>query len=99
LGLDATKQIPSIIVDPHDPNTVMIAAQGNIHAKSDMRGAFRSTAGGKTWTKTLYVDDSTGIQKLARAYDQPNVILATTLRHYVAPGIPTASTPRPAGGT
>jgi photosystem II stability/assembly factor-like uncharacterized protein len=99
LGLDATKQIPSIIVDPHDPNTVMIAAQGNIHARSDMRGVFRSTDGGKTWTKTLYVDDSTGIQKLARAYDQPNVILATTVRHYIAPGIPTVSTPRPTGGT
>ncbi|MEO6865522.1 MAG: hypothetical protein ABI229_08720 [Gemmatimonadaceae bacterium] len=93
LGLDATKQIPSILVDPRDPNIVMIAAQGNVHAKTDMRGVFRSTDGGKTWTKTLYVDDETGIQKLARAFDKPNVILATTVRHYVAPGIPMASTP------
>ena len=99
LGLDATKQIPSIIVDPHDPNLVMIAAQGNVHAKTDMRGVFRSIDGGKTWTKTLYVDDETGIQKLARAYDQPNVILATTVRHYVAPGVPSVSTPRPVEGT
>ena len=93
LGLDATKQIPSILVDPRDPNTVMIAAQGNVHARTDMRGVFRSTDGGKTWTKTLYVDDETGIQKLARAFDRPNVVLATTARHYVAPGIPMASTP------
>lgn len=93
LGLDATKQIPSILVDPRDPNLVMIAAQGNIHAKTDMRGVFRSVDGGKTWTKTLYVDDETGIQKLARAFDRPSVILATTVRHYVAPGIPLASTP------
>ncbi|MDQ2890692.1 MAG: hypothetical protein M3R65_09130 [Gemmatimonadota bacterium] len=93
LGLDDTRQIPSIIVDPRDPNLVMIAAQGNVHAKSDMRGVYRSTDGGRTWTKTLYVDDETGIQKLARAFDRPKVILATTVRHYIAPGLPLASTP------
>lgn len=88
LGLDQTRQIPSILVDPHNPNLVMIAAQGNVRARSDMRGVFRSTDGGKTWTKTLYVDDQTGLQKLAWAADHPNVILATTVRHYVAPGPP-----------
>ncbi|HLK14560.1 MAG TPA: hypothetical protein VKT78_07120, partial [Fimbriimonadaceae bacterium] len=76
LGLDETKQIPSILVDPHDPNLVMVAAQGNIHEKSDKRGLFRSTDGGKSWTKTLYVDDQTGIQKIAWAYDNPKVMLA-----------------------
>ena len=86
LGLDATKQIPSILVDPANPDVVMIAAQGNIHAKSDMRGVFRSTDGGKTWTKTLYVDDETGAVKLAWAHDKPSIILATTDLHYVAPG-------------
>lgn len=99
LGLDATKQIPSIIVDPHNPDIVMIAAQGNVHAKTDIRGVYRSTDGGKTWAKTLYVDDVTGIQKLARAYDRPNVILATTVRHYSAPGVQGVSTPRPVEGT
>lgn len=85
LGLDETRQIPSILVDPHDPNLVMVAAQGNIRQKSDQRGLFRSTDGGKTWTKTLYVDDETGIQKIAWAYDNPKVMLATTVRHYSAP--------------
>lgn len=89
LGLDDTRQIPSILVDPRDPNLVMIAAQGNARAKSDMRGVFRSTDGGKTWAKTLYVNDSTGLQKLAWAADRPNVILATTVRHYTAPIPPT----------
>ena len=86
LGLDETKQIPSILVDPHDPNLVMVAAQGNIHLQSDKRGLYRSTDGGKTWTKTLYVDNQTGIQKIAWAYDNPKVMLATTVRHYNAPG-------------
>src|SRR5438477_8189314 len=70
LGLDGTRQIPSILVDPRDPNLVLIAAQGDVHKKSETRGVFRSTDGGKTWTKTLYVDDSTGLQKLAWASDQ-----------------------------
>ena len=90
LGLDQTKQIPSVLVDPHDPSLVLIAAQGNIHAETDMRGVFRSTDGGATWKKTLFVDNHTGIQKLAWAYDHPNVILATTVQHYNAPGVPPA---------
>jgi len=85
LGLDSTKQIPSILVDPHDPNLVMLAAQGDVHHKSESRGVFRSTDGGRTWTKTLYVDDSTGLQKLAWAADHPEIVLATTVQHYVAP--------------
>lgn len=86
LGLDATKQIPSIIVDPANPDLVMVAAQGNIHAKSDQRGVFRSTDGGKTWTRTLYVSDEIGAVKLAYAHDKPSVILAATDQHYVEPG-------------
>src|SRR6266550_1277799 len=85
LGLDSTRQIPSILVDPHDPNLVMIAAQGDVHKKSESRGVFRSTDGGRTWTKTLYVDDSTGLQKITWAADRPEVVLATSVRHYVVP--------------
>jgi photosystem II stability/assembly factor-like uncharacterized protein len=88
LGLDATKQIPSILVDPKDPDLVLVAAQGNVHLRSADRGVYRSTDGGKSWTKTLYVDDTTGIQKIARAYDQPGVIFATTVKHFTEPGPP-----------
>jgi photosystem II stability/assembly factor-like uncharacterized protein len=86
LGLDDTRQIPSILVDPRDPNLVMVAAQGNIHAQSETRGLYRSTDGGKSWTKTLYVDHETGIQQIAWAFDDPAVMLAATVRHYTPPG-------------
>jgi photosystem II stability/assembly factor-like uncharacterized protein len=86
MGLAETKQIPSILVDPKDPNLVMVAAQGNIRKQSEDRGLYRSTDGGKTWTKTLYVDIQTGIQKITWASDNPDVMLATTVRHYNAPG-------------
>jgi photosystem II stability/assembly factor-like uncharacterized protein len=86
MGLDSTKQIPSILVDPKNPDLVLVAAQGNIHVKSGARGVFRSTDGGQSWTRTLFVDDSTGAQKLAWAYDRPDVVFATTVRHYSEPG-------------
>src|SRR5947199_5877928 len=98
LGLDDTRQIPSILVDPHDPNLVMIAAQGDVHKKSESRGVFRSTDGGKTWTRTLYVDDSTGLQKLTWAADRPDVVLATSVRHYVTPITGPARVAAAAGG-
>ncbi|HVX39158.1 MAG TPA: hypothetical protein VHB25_06240 [Gemmatimonadaceae bacterium] len=88
LGLENTKQIPSMWVDPHDPNIVLITAQGDVHHKSHDRGVFRTTDGGKTWTNTLFVNDSTGAQKIAVAYDEPNVMYVTTVAHYQAPPVP-----------
>jgi photosystem II stability/assembly factor-like uncharacterized protein len=85
IGLEKTKQIPSIVVDPRDANTVLVAAQGDFRHKTDDRGIFRSTNGGATWTRTLFIDDSTSPQKLAIAFDRPDVVFATTVRHYVAP--------------
>lgn len=103
MGLDETKQIPSILVDPHDPNLVMVAAQGNVHLQSDDRGLYRSTDGGKTWTKTLFVDKQTGIQKITWDPANPKIMLATTVRHYNAPnfqrGPATGPTNQAGGGT
>ncbi len=88
VGLEGSKQIPSMLVDVRDPNVVLVAAQGDIHVKSDARGVFRTTDGGGTWTRTLFANDSVGVQKLARADDTPGVIYATTVRHYTPPGAP-----------
>ena len=99
IGLETTKQIPSILVDTRDPNVVLVAAQGDLHKKTDMRGVYRSTDGGRVWSKTLYVDDETGIQKLARADDVPATIFATTDRHYNPPPSTTVTPPRPPSDT
>ncbi|MGH7656256.1 MAG: WD40/YVTN/BNR-like repeat-containing protein [Gemmatimonadaceae bacterium] len=85
LGLEQTRHISSIVVDPHDPNVVLIGALGEAMRKNDARGVFRSTDGGRTWAKTLYIDDATGVAKLARAFDVPDVIFATTMPHYAPP--------------
>ncbi|MDQ6718541.1 MAG: hypothetical protein M3Z17_09390 [Gemmatimonadota bacterium] len=98
IGLEATKQIPSMQIDPRDPNVVIVAAQGDVHKKSHDRGVFRTTDGGATWAQTLFVDDSTGIVRLARAFDAPQVIFAASVAHYVAPPTPPTSAPAPNAG-
>ena len=102
IGLEDSRVIPSIIVDPKNPDLVLIGAEGNVNAKSEMRGVYRSTDGGRTWTRTLFVNDSTGIQKIARAFDRPEVIFATSIRRYNAPVPPSGIAvppPTPPAGT
>lgn len=83
IGLEDSRQIPSILVDPKDPNLVLLAAQGSRYAKGGSRGVYRSTDGGKTWTKTLDTGDSVGVERLAWANDAPSTVLAATDLHYV----------------
>src|SRR5713226_4127358 len=56
-GLSDTKIITSVLVDPKSPDTVLAGSLGEFGAASDARGVFRSTNGGRTWTKVLYKDD------------------------------------------
>jgi photosystem II stability/assembly factor-like uncharacterized protein len=60
IGLADTQQIGRIIVDPKNPNVVLVAALGHPYGPNAERGVFRSTDGGRHWTKTLYKDDNTG---------------------------------------
>ena len=100
LGLDDSRVIPTMLVDPKNPDVVLVGAEGNLNVKGEMRGVYRSTDGGAHWTRTLFIDDSTGIQKLARAFDRPEVIFATSIRHYKTPvprifGPPPPTAPAP----
>ena len=65
LGLRDGQQIASIIVDPHDPNRLLVAVLGHPYGPNAERGIFRSTDGGATWTKVLYKDENTGGVDLA----------------------------------
>jgi photosystem II stability/assembly factor-like uncharacterized protein len=65
LGLRDAEQIPAILVDPHDPNRVLVAALGHPYGPNAERGVFRSTDGGQTWQKVLYKDENTGAVDLA----------------------------------
>ena len=76
IGLEGTTKIPKIIVDPKDPNIVIVAAMGG--ATGTQRGIFRTDNGGQTWTNVLHPDNETGGRDLSSPFDVPNVIFATT---------------------
>jgi photosystem II stability/assembly factor-like uncharacterized protein len=60
LALDDAQQIPDLAVDPKDANRLYAAVLGHPFGASSQRGIFRSTDGGKNWTRVLYVNDDTG---------------------------------------
>jgi photosystem II stability/assembly factor-like uncharacterized protein len=76
LGLDQTSQITKILIDPNHPNIALVAALGSPFADNTERGVFRTTDGGKTWAKTLYVGPSTGASDLAWDPHHPDVVFA-----------------------
>ncbi len=60
IGLADTRQIGALIVDPHDPNIVLVAAIGHAFGPNTERGVFRTADGGKTWSRVLYKNEQTG---------------------------------------
>ncbi|MFZ0332985.1 MAG: hypothetical protein WAN10_09115 [Candidatus Acidiferrales bacterium] len=64
IGLTDSRHIGKILVDPHDPNRVFVAALGHVYGPNTERGVFRSTDGGQTWAKVLYKNGTTGVADL-----------------------------------
>jgi len=77
LGLENTKQIGRIIVDPKNPNTVFVAALGNVYAPNPDRGVYRSRDGGATWQKVLFKNDEVGAIDLNFDPVDPRIVYAT----------------------
>ena len=75
-GLRATRTISAIVVDPHDPDVVYAASLGHVFAPNPDRGVFKTTDGGKTWRKILFVDDRTGAISLVMDPRDPKVLYA-----------------------
>ncbi len=76
IGLEATRQIGRVIVNPRDPNTVFVAALGHVYGPHADRGVYRSTDGGATWQKILYKGDSVGAIDVAFDPSNPQTIYA-----------------------
>jgi photosystem II stability/assembly factor-like uncharacterized protein len=77
LGLEDTRHIARILVDPRNPDTVLVAAIGNGYGPTEERGVFRSTDGGKNWKKVLFKDNTTGAVDLCFEPGNPRVVYAT----------------------
>ena len=77
LGLHDTRQIGRILIDPKDPNVILVAALGHGFGPNTERGVFRSTDGGKSWTRVLYKDENTGAIDLAFDPDNSRTVYAS----------------------
>ncbi len=74
-GLDSSRTIGRIVVDPSDPNRVFVAA-GELFGTNPQRGLYRTTDMGNTWQRLLYVTDSTGCIDVALRPGQPDTLYA-----------------------
>ncbi|MEP7042576.1 MAG: hypothetical protein ABI843_05910 [Dokdonella sp.] len=77
IGLADTQAVGRILVDPHDANTLFVAALGHPYAANAQRGVFRSRDGGNTWQRVLGDGDATGAIDLAFEPGNPQVIYAS----------------------
>lgn len=83
MGLDQSGRISRIVIDPHDPDIVLVAAEGNCYGPQQQRGVFRTTDGGKTWRRVLFVNPNTGASDLAMDPRNPRILLAGTWQYVI----------------
>ncbi|GIV37241.1 MAG: hypothetical protein KatS3mg032_1620 [Cyclobacteriaceae bacterium] len=78
LGLAGTHHIGRVVIHPENDNIVWVAALGPLYSAGELRGVYKTMDGGKTWRKTLFVNDSTGIVDLVVNPKNPNQLLASS---------------------
>jgi photosystem II stability/assembly factor-like uncharacterized protein len=101
IGLEATRQIGRVAVDPADPNRVYVAALGHIYDANPERGVFRSTDGGASWKKVLFnTADPNNVGAVDLAIDplNPRVLYASLWRTRRPPWSVYAPSNLPGGG-
>ncbi len=76
MGLDSTGRIARIVVHPTDPRIVFVAAEGHLYGPQPQRGIYRTTDGGATWERVLFVNDSTGASDLVMDPNNPRILFA-----------------------
>jgi photosystem II stability/assembly factor-like uncharacterized protein len=77
MGLVDTHHIGKIVIDAKNPDIVYVAAMGHSWSPNDERGVFKTTDGGATWTKSLYVNDRTGAIDLVMDPSDPKILYAS----------------------
>jgi photosystem II stability/assembly factor-like uncharacterized protein len=76
-GLRETREVGSIVIDPRNPDVVYATSLGHVFKPNPDRGVYKTTDGGKTWTKILFVDEKTGANNIVMDAKNPNVLYAT----------------------
>ena len=93
MGLEKTRNIHRVIIHPDDPSTVYIGAIGSPWGDHEERGVYKTTDGGDTWEKILYVDQMTGVGDMVMDPSNPNKILVNMWQHRREPWFFTSGGP------
>ena len=81
IGLELTQHIARVIIDPNNPDIVYVAAQGALYSNSTERGIYKTTDGGLSWKKILYINEKTGAAELSMDAKNPNILYAAMWEH------------------
>ncbi len=81
LGLMDSRHIAEIEIHPNDPDHIYVAVQGAVHGDSEERGVYRSTDGGQSWERVLYIDETTGATDISMDHHNPRILYASTWDH------------------
>ena len=81
MGLEATRNIHRIIIDPTNPDVVYVAAIGNPYGVHQERGVYKTTDGGENWKRILYTNDTSGCAELVMDPSNPNKLIANMWQH------------------
>ncbi|WP_292946448.1 hypothetical protein [Olleya sp. UBA1516] len=81
MGLENTRHIHRVVIDPTNPNIVYAAAIGSPWGEHPERGIFKTTDGGKSWKKILFANNKTGAADLVMDPTNPNKLIATLWEH------------------
>ncbi|HEV2110570.1 MAG TPA: glycosyl hydrolase, partial [Gammaproteobacteria bacterium] len=84
-GLADTHTISALVVDPRNPDVVYAASMGHVFKPNAERGVYKSTDGGKSWDKVLFVDDNTGAIDLVMDPKDPQTLYAAMWQAYRTP--------------
>ena len=81
MGLEKTRHIHRIIIDPTNPDVVYVGAIGSPWGEHPERGVFKTTDGGETWNKILFANNKTGVADLVMDPTNPNKLIAAMWEH------------------
>ena len=78
VGLSDSHHISRIVINPNNPNEVVVGVIGHLYSSNEERGIYKTVDGGKSWSKTLFINNDTGIIDVVAAPGNPNVMYAAS---------------------
>ncbi len=97
-GLDGTRQISRIVIDPRNPSVVYVGALGHAYGRNEERGVYKSLDGGTHWTRVLDLGPEIGISDLAMCSSAPQLLFAGAWHSHRPPWSTYAPIDGPGGG-